>query len=57
MKAGSVGHPSCRRDPEKQRRGLKRRLARSELGHFKSMADFEWKWHKKIARAAIESAQ
>jgi DNA replication protein DnaC len=41
---------------EKQRRGLVRRLTRSKLGHFKTMADFEWKWPRKINRAAVESA-
>ncbi len=41
---------------EKQRRGLARRLAQSKLGQFKTMADFEWKWPRKINRAAVDSA-
>lgn len=38
------------------RTGLERRLARSRLGRFKPMADYEWDWPKRIDRHAIESA-
>lgn len=38
------------------RRSLERRLAQARLGRFKSMADFEWHWPKKIDRALIERA-
>jgi DNA replication protein DnaC len=41
---------------ERGRRGLQRRLARSRLGRFKMMADFDWHWPKKIDREAIERA-
>ena len=41
---------------ERGRRGLQRRLARSKLGRFKMMADFDWQWPKKIQRDAIERA-
>jgi DNA replication protein DnaC len=41
---------------ERGRRGLQRRLARSRLGRFKTMADFDWHWPKKIDREAIERA-
>jgi DNA replication protein DnaC len=41
---------------ERARRGLERRLSRARLGRFKSMADFDWAWPKKIARDAVESA-
>jgi len=41
---------------ERARRGLQRRLARSKLGRFKMMADFDWNWPKKIDRDAIERA-
>ncbi|MGH2611111.1 MAG: ATP-binding protein, partial [Tepidiformaceae bacterium] len=41
---------------ERARRGLQRRLARSKLGRFKMMADFDWHWPKKIDRDAIERA-
>src|SRR5579875_3317416 len=35
------------------RRSLERRLALAKLDRFKRMADFEWTWRKKIARAAV----
>ena len=41
---------------ERARRGLERRLARSRLGRFRPMADFDWNWPKKIDREAIERA-
>jgi len=41
---------------ERARRGLQRRLARSRLGRFKMMADFDWNWPKRIDRDAIERA-
>lgn len=41
---------------EKARRSLERRLARSRLGRFKPMSDFDWGWPKRIDRDAVESA-
>lgn len=41
---------------ERARRSLERRLSRSRLGPFKPMADFEWDWPTKIARADVEAA-
>jgi len=41
---------------ERARRSLERRLARSRLGPFKPMSDFEWDWPTKISRADVESA-
>ena len=41
---------------ERARRSLERRTKRSKLGRFKSMADFDWKWPKKLNRKAVESA-
>jgi DNA replication protein DnaC len=41
---------------DKSRRSLERRTSRSKLERFKPMADFDWKWPKKINRAAVESA-
>src|SRR5215472_5663916 len=38
------------------RRSLERRLAQARLGRFKSMADFDWQWPKKIDRPLIERA-
>lgn len=37
-------------------RSLERRLARSRIGRFKPMADYEWDWPKRIDRDAIEAA-
>jgi DNA replication protein DnaC len=40
---------------ERTRRSLERRLARSRLGRFTPMSDFDWAWPKRIDRAAIEA--
>jgi DNA replication protein DnaC len=40
---------------ERTRRGLERRLARSRLGRFTPMSDFDWAWPKRIDRAAIDA--
>lgn len=39
----------------KAQRSLERRLARSRIGRFKSMADFDWNWPKHIERQLVES--
>lgn len=39
---------------DRSRRGVERRLARSHLGRFKPMADFDWNWPKAIDREAVE---
>jgi hypothetical protein len=39
---------------ERQRRSLERRLKNARLGAFKPIADFDWKWPKKIDRRAVE---
>ena len=41
-------------EKERTQRGLKRRLKNATLGSFKSMADFDWKWPKKIDRKMTE---
>ena len=41
---------------ERSRRGLERRLSRSHLGRFKTIADYDWNWPTKIDRALVESA-
>jgi DNA replication protein DnaC len=41
---------------DRARRSLERRVARSRLGRFKTMADFDWDWPKRIDRHAVESA-
>lgn len=43
-------------ETERSRRSLERRLARSRIGRFKPMADFDWGWPKKIDRDAVEVA-
>jgi DNA replication protein DnaC len=40
---------------ERTRRRLERRLARSRLGRFTPMSDFDWAWPTRIDRAAIEA--
>ena len=40
---------------ERTRRSLERRLARSRLGRFTPMTDFDWAWPKRIDRAAVEA--
>jgi len=37
-------------------KSLERRLARSRIGRFKPMADYDWTWPKRIDREAVDSA-
>jgi len=39
---------------ERKKRSLERRLRFARIGAFKSMADFDWAWPKKIDREAID---
>ncbi|MBI5480288.1 MAG: ATP-binding protein [Deltaproteobacteria bacterium] len=39
---------------DRSRRGVQRRRARSHLGRFKPMADFDWNWPKAIDREAVD---
>ncbi|MEW5705153.1 MAG: IS21-like element helper ATPase IstB [Pseudomonadota bacterium] len=39
---------------DRARRSLERRLARSHLGRFKPMADYDWNWPEYIDRPAVE---
>jgi DNA replication protein DnaC len=41
-------------EAEHQRRSLDRRLRAARIGSFKTIADFDWEWPKKIDRQAIE---
>ncbi len=43
-------------EKDRARRSLDRRLARSRLGRFKVMADFDWAWPTKIDRERVEAA-
>ncbi|HET6582525.1 MAG TPA: IS21-like element helper ATPase IstB [Nannocystaceae bacterium] len=45
-----------RETQHRSKRSLERRLARSRIGRFKPMADYEWDWPKRIDRDAIEAA-
>jgi DNA replication protein DnaC len=45
-----------REQQERTRRRLERRLARSRIGRFPPMSDFDWAWPKRIDRAAVEAA-
>ncbi len=49
-------HVAQTEDTDRARRSLERRLARSRIGRFKPMADFDWSWPKRIDRDAVESA-
>lgn len=41
-------------ETERQSRSLQRRLRNARLGHFKTLADFDWQWPQKCDRVAIE---
>ena len=41
-------------ETERTRRGLERRIKDARLGRFKTLADFDWKWPKKIDKNAID---
>jgi DNA replication protein DnaC len=41
---------------ERTRRSLERRLARSRIGRFTPMSDFDWAWPTRIDRAAVDAA-
>jgi DNA replication protein DnaC len=43
-------------EQDRSRRSLERRLARSRIGRFKPMADFDWSWPKHIDRERVEAA-
>lgn len=41
-------------EEERARRSLERRLRNARIGPFKPMADFDWKWPRKIDRELVE---
>jgi len=41
-------------EAERQRRSLDRRLRAARVGAFKTIADFDWNWPKRIDRPAVE---
>jgi DNA replication protein DnaC len=42
-------------EDEHRRRSLERRLKGAQLGRFKALADFDWKWPKRCGRGAVEA--
>lgn len=49
-------HITDQEQKERARRSLERRLARSRIGRFKTMADYDWAWPKRIDKDAVEAA-
>ena len=41
-------------EAERQRRSLARRLKNARIGAFKSIADFDWTWPRKVPRDIVE---
>ncbi|NRO99547.1 ATP-binding protein [Paraburkholderia sp. NMBU_R16] len=41
-------------EDERAHRSLQRRIRDAKLGHFRSLADFDWQWPKRIDRGAVE---
>jgi DNA replication protein DnaC len=51
-----LGYVAEQESKERARRSMERRHARSKLGRFSSMADFDWAWPTRMDRTAVESA-
>lgn len=51
-----LGYLAEQESKERARRSMERRHARSKLGRFSPMADFDWAWPTRIDRPAVESA-
>jgi DNA replication protein DnaC len=43
-------------EKERARKSLERRAARSRIGRFKPIADYDWNWPEHIERARVEAA-
>lgn len=43
-----------REEAERTRRSLERRIKNAKLGHFKALADFDWRWPKKVDKNSVE---
>ncbi|MCY1740531.1 ATP-binding protein [Ensifer sp. SL37] len=41
-------------EEERSDRSLRRRMRAARLGHFRQLADYDWKWPRRIDRTAIE---
>jgi len=42
-------------ETERQRRGLQRRLRNARIGTFKPLADFDWRWPKRLDQTTIQA--
>jgi DNA replication protein DnaC len=51
-----LSHVAKEETKERARRSLERRLARSRLGRFTPIADFDWAWPTRIDKDAVEEA-
>jgi DNA replication protein DnaC len=51
-----LAHVGKEETKERARRSLERRLARSKLGRFTPMADFDWNWPTRVDKEAVEEA-
>jgi DNA replication protein DnaC len=49
-------HVAQREQQARTARSLESRVKRSRLGRFKSLADFDWSWPKRIDRDAVDAA-
>jgi len=43
-----------REEQDRQRRSLERRRKTARLGHFKTIADYDWKWPERLDRKLVE---
>lgn len=43
-----------REEQDRQRRSLERRRTSARLGHFKSVADYDWSWPERVDRKLVE---
>jgi DNA replication protein DnaC len=49
-------HIAALEETDRARRSLERRMARSHLGRFKPLADFDWSWPTRIDKELVEAA-
>ncbi len=49
-------HIAALEEQERARRSVERRMRRSKLGRFKTMADFDWDWPSRITADAVHAA-
>ena len=54
MSADWLGPLLAYEEAERTRRSLERRIKLARLGRFKLLADFDWKWPKKLDKNAVD---